>query len=161
MFPCLQDGEKVSSGKDERRCSTTTKRLGTSRNSVIESTSSLYSNEDRRNSSRCNALPPLLDEQHFTIHMEENAAKKKNTVVRIASPSAVTSTEDNTTATTATDQDSKMDEVHENYCCGRTWPISWFHFYLCFGMLGFIVFWLVLMLRIYLPESYWTWSYIW
>ena len=46
-------------------------------------------------------------------------------------------------------------------CCGRTRPSSWFSIYLCFGMIGFIVFWLVLMLRIYLPESYWTWSYIW
>lgn len=161
----MQDGEKVS--KDERRFSTTTKannRLGTSRNSVIESTSSLYSNEDRRNSSRLgsNALPPLLDEQHFTSTQIicEETAKKRNTVVRIASPSQVTSTEDNTTATT-TDQDSKIIEEVENYCCGRTWPISWFHVYLCLGMLGFIVFWLVLMLRIYLPESYWTWSYIW
>ena len=34
-----------------------------------------------------------------------------------------------------------------------------FHF--CFGfsgMLGFICFWLFLLLRIYLPESYWSWS---
>ena len=47
-------------------------------------------------------------------------------------------------------------------CCGRVKkPSTWFHFYLCFGMLGFLIFWLVLMLRIYLPETYWTWSYIW
>ena len=36
-----------------------------------------------------------------------------------------------------------------------------FHCYLVLGLVGFFVFWLVLMLRIYLPERYWTWSYIW
>ena len=36
-----------------------------------------------------------------------------------------------------------------------------FHCYLVLGLIGFFVFWLVLMLRIYLPERYWTWSYIW
>ena len=50
--------------------------------------------------------------------------------------------------------------IPRKICC-ITKPSTWFHFYLCFGMIGFIVFWLVLMLRIYLPESYWTWSYIW
>ena len=33
--------------------------------------------------------------------------------------------------------------------------------YLLLGMLGFVVFWSLLMLRIYLPEEYWKWSYIW
>ena len=33
--------------------------------------------------------------------------------------------------------------------------------YLLLGMLGFIAFWSILMLRIYLPEKYWEWSYIW
>lgn len=33
--------------------------------------------------------------------------------------------------------------------------------YLLLGMLGFVVFWSLLMLRIYLPEDYWKWSYIW
>lgn len=36
-----------------------------------------------------------------------------------------------------------------------------FHCYLCLGLVAFVTFWLVLMLRIYLPESYWTWSYVW
>ena len=36
-----------------------------------------------------------------------------------------------------------------------------FHCYLILGLIGFFVFWLVLMLRIYLPEKYWTWTYIW
>ena len=36
-----------------------------------------------------------------------------------------------------------------------------FHMYLVLGMFGFVAFWLVLMLRVYLPEKYWTWSYIW
>jgi len=36
-----------------------------------------------------------------------------------------------------------------------------FHFYLVLGLVGFFAFWLILMLRIYLPESYWRWSYIW
>ena len=33
--------------------------------------------------------------------------------------------------------------------------------YLLLGMLGFVIFWCLLMLRIYLPEEYWKWSYIW
>ncbi len=33
--------------------------------------------------------------------------------------------------------------------------------YLALGMVGFVLFWSVLMLRIYLPEKYWRWSYIW
>ncbi len=33
--------------------------------------------------------------------------------------------------------------------------------YLMLGMLGFVAFWSLLMLRIYLPERYWEWSYIW
>ena len=32
---------------------------------------------------------------------------------------------------------------------------------LCCALLSFIVFWVVSLLRIYLPESYWTWSYLW
>jgi hypothetical protein len=33
--------------------------------------------------------------------------------------------------------------------------------YLMLGMLCFVAFWSLLMLRIYLPEKYWEWSYIW
>ena len=33
--------------------------------------------------------------------------------------------------------------------------------YLLLGMLGFVAFWSLLMLRVYLPERYWEWSYIW
>ena len=45
----------------------------------------------------------------------------------------------------------------------RYYPPSgrFFHCYLILGLVGFVVFWLVLMLRIYLPEKYWTWSYMW
>ena len=32
---------------------------------------------------------------------------------------------------------------------------------LCCGLLALFGFWLVLLLRVYLPESYWTWSYLW
>ena len=38
---------------------------------------------------------------------------------------------------------------------------SWFQCYLGLGLVGFVTFWLVLMLRVYLHEKYWTWSYIW
>merc|ERR1712136_181246 len=37
---------------------------------------------------------------------------------------------------------------------------NWFQCYLCLGLVGFVTFWLVLMLRVYLHEKYWTWSYI-
>nr|XP_040569093.1 uncharacterized protein LOC121118580 [Lepeophtheirus salmonis] len=37
--------------------------------------------------------------------------------------------------------------------------ISVFHVYFSLGLVGFILFWTVLMLRVYLPESYWKWSY--
>ena len=38
---------------------------------------------------------------------------------------------------------------------------SWFKCYLLLGLIAFVIFWLVLMLRVYLHEKYWTWSYIW
>ena len=33
--------------------------------------------------------------------------------------------------------------------------------YMLLGMFGFVAFWSLLMLRIYLPEEYWKWSYVW
>ncbi len=48
---------------------------------------------------------------------------------------------------------------HSNHVMGTSlsWPfgITNFHFGLCVGIVGFLVFWLVLLLRIYLPEEMW------
>ena len=37
---------------------------------------------------------------------------------------------------------------------------SWtnFHFVMCIGIIGFFVFWIVLLCRMYLPTEYWFWS---
>ena len=47
----------------------------------------------------------------------------------------------------------------QDYITGeRQWPcgLTNFHFSLCFGMVGFTVFWTGLLLRIYLPHEYFT-----
>ena len=112
-------------------------------------------------------LPTLIDEQQLIESENEDWMPKSNTVVRIAQiPSLPTSYEENSTGKIYS-EDQILEQgisAPENakLCCGKVKkPSSWFHLYLCFGMLGFVVFWLVLMLRIYLPETYWTWSYIW
>ena len=150
-----------------------------SHTSVIQSTASLCSAvEERRNSSRLGSsvlpLSPLIDEQHLISEESESdklhrtASKSTGcTVVRIVNPSSTLSEDDPTGGVgNKPNPDSSggygTGTTAATLCCGRGQrPSTWFHFYLCFGMLGFLVFWLVLMLRIYLPESYWTWSYIW
>ena len=52
-----------------------------------------------------------------------------------------------------------QDQVKTFRCCSV--ECNCFVAYLLMGMIGFVVFWSALMLRIYLPEKYWTWSYIW
>ena len=58
LFLLLQDGEKLSNKSVERRCSAVTNKvkIGNSHASVIESTTSLYSNDDRRSSTRSTRL---------------------------------------------------------------------------------------------------------
>ena len=117
-------------------------------------------------------LPTLIDEQQLIESENEDWVSKSSTVVRIAQmPSLPTSheEEDSTGKYSAEDQileqgglSSSASGEAKLMCCGKLKkPSSWFTFYLCAGMLGFVIFWLVLMLRIYLPETYWTWSYIW
>ena len=140
-----------------------------SHTSVIQSTASLCSVEERRNSSRLGSsvlpLSPLIhlseDEESDKLH--RTASKSTGcTVVRIVNPSSTLSEDDPTVGNKPNPDSSGYGTTTATLCCGRGQrPSTWFHFYLCFGMLGFLVFWLVLMLRIYLPESYWTWSYIW
>jgi len=56
------------------------------------------------------------------------------------------------------DRDNEVGRRQTNHSgAGR----SWFQCYLCLGLIGFVIFWFVLMLRVYLHERYWTWSYIW
>ena len=47
-----------------------------------------------------------------------------------------------------------------NYVMGTgliwPWGMTNFHFSLCVGVIGFFIFWLVLLLRIYLPDEYWV-----
>lgn len=47
-----------------------------------------------------------------------------------------------------------------NYIMGTgvlwPWGMTNFHFSLCVGVIGFFIFWLVLLLRIYLPDEYWV-----
>lgn len=58
------------------------------------------------------------------------------------------------------DLHSSAHHHHKTFkCCAI--ECNCFIAYLMLGMIGFVVFWSVLMLRIYLPEKYWRWSYIW
>lgn len=52
---------------------------------------------------------------------------------------------------------------HRLCCCWISFGQGrgFFQLYLLLGMIGFFLFWLILMLRIYLPEKYWRWSYMW
>ena len=108
-----------------------------------------------------------MPQKNQTCHQKRN-----HSVVRIANPSSISDNNEDEADTNEEFKDSSEDkfdseddledsEDSEEHCCKRKRKTTWFHFNLCFGMLGFIVFWSVLMLRIYLPESYWTWSYIW
>ena len=113
-------------------------------------------------------MPTLIDEQQLIESENEDWMPKSSTVVRISQiPSLPTSYEENSTGKIYSEdqileQGISTNENSAKLCWGKIKkPSSWFHLYLCFGMLGFVVFWLVLMLRIYLPETYWTWSYIW
>ena len=118
-------------------------------------------------------LPTLIDEQQLIESENEDWVSKTSTVVRIAQmPSLPTSHEEDDNSTgkySAEDQILEQGGLSPSangeaklMCCGKLKkPSSWFTFYLCAGMLGFVIFWLILMLRIYLPETYWTWSYIW
>ena len=47
---------------------------------------------------------------------------------------------------------------HDYLSGDRRWPcgLTNFHFSLCFGMVGFTVFWTGLLLRIYLPHEYFS-----
>ena len=134
---------------NERRSSRV--RIGNSHTSVIDSETSLYSNEERRNSSRLGALlPPLIDEKechHTVVRISENPS-----IVRGEPPEFRRQNSEN--------PDIENEDRTSNKCAASK-NGTWFHFNLCLGMLGFVIFWLFLMLRIYLPESYWTWSYIW
>ena len=59
-----------------------------------------------------------------------------------------------TTTTTTTNSANGKGSFCSNDC-------NCFVAYLILGMVGFVLFWGILMLRIYLPERYWQWSYIW
>ncbi len=44
------------------------------------------------------------------------------------------------------------------FVCRHPWPCEWmsnFHFSMMVGCFCFAIFWLVLLLRIYLPDKYW------
>ena len=155
--------------------------MGNSFTSVIESSeSSLYNADERRSSSRLGILPlsPLVDDGEDHPLTSSNAAEvfsdhsRRSTVVRIVTGDS--DSEDKALM-------SERSTHHPTYPIGhhnklgmgnlgggyeRSTPsdfrgLSTFHLYLCCGMMGFVIFWVVLMLRIYLPESYWRWSYFW
>merc|ERR1712051_381706 len=96
-----KDGEKLSNKvSGERRSSAIANKglkIGNSHTSVIESTTSLYSNDDRRSSGAYSTrlggvLPTLIDEQQLIESENEDWVSKSSTVVRIAQmPSLPTS----------------------------------------------------------------------
>lgn len=121
---------------------------------MIDSTNSLYSEEERLNSSRLGILPPLIDEKEC-----------HHTIVRMASDNPSMSQPATSEFGIKNNHSEFMTDIENedrtSNKCAASKNGTWFHFNLCLGMLGFVIFWLFLMLRIYLPESYWTWSYIW
>ena len=122
---------------------------------MIDSTNSLYSEEERLNSSRLGILPPLIDEKecHHTI------VRMATVNPSLSQPQAEFGIKNNHSEFMNSDFENSEDRTSTK--CAASKNGTWFHFNLCLGMLGFVIFWLFLMLRIYLPESYWTWSYIW
>ena len=154
--------------------------MGNSFTSVIESSeSSLYNADERRSSSRLGILPlsPLVDDGEDHPLTSSNAEvfsdhSRRSTVVRIVTGDS--DSEDKALVSTSSHlpHHATYPGHHNKLGVGglggyeRSTPsdfrgLSTFHLYLCCGMLGFVIFWVVLMLRIYLPESYWRWSYFW
>ena len=92
-------------------------------------------------------MPTLIDNEdyhHLTSSEGLGDHSRRNTVVRI-----VTDCDSEDKALVhESNQDKKFG--YENSSVPGT---SYFQLYLCLGMLGFVIFWLILMLRIYLPES--------
>lgn len=156
-------------------------KMGNSFTSVIESSeSSLYNADERRSSSRLGILPlsPLVDDGEDHPLTSSNAAEvfsdhsRRSTVVRIVTGDS--DSEDKALMSERSTHHPTYPSAHHNKLgmgslgggYERSTPsdfrgLSTFHLYLCCGMLGFVIFWVVLMLRIYLPESYWRWSYFW
>lgn len=155
--------------------------MGNSFTSVIESSeSSLYNADERRSSSRLGILPlsPLVDDGEDHPLTSSNAAEvfsdhsRRSTVVRIVTGDS--DSEDKALMSERSTHHPTYPSAHHNKLgmgslgggYERSTPsdfrgLSTFHLYLCCGMMGFVIFWVVLMLRIYLPESYWRWSYFW
>ena len=156
-------------------------KMGNSFTSVIESSeSSLYNADERRSSSRLGILPlsPLVDDGEDHPLTSSNAAEvfsdhsRRSTVVRIVTGDS--DSEDKALMSERSTHHPTYPSAHHNKLgmgslgggYERSTPsdfrgLSTFHLYLCCGMMGFVIFWVVLMLRIYLPESYWRWSYFW
>ena len=105
-------------------------------------------------------LPTLIDDEEYQRNNAINAENsRRSTVVRIVTDS---DSDDKALVVGGSNQgSSKFCYADRRRNSGVSSSVSYFHLYLCLGMMGFVVFWLVLMLRIYLPEAYWTWSYIW
>ena len=105
-------------------------------------------------------LPTLIDDEEYQRNNAINAENsRRSTVVRIVTDS---DSDDKALVVGGSNQgSSKLCYADRRRNSGVSSSVSYFHLYLCLGMMGFVVFWLVLMLRIYLPEAYWTWSYIW
>lgn len=139
---------------------------------MIEDFYSLCSQEELRSLRRASQLPPLIDENaEFNVsaaaqHHHQNQ-NKSATIVHISSNLPSSSRTAAGINLVVDHHENNAEKVLSGSASDRLQRFrnhdfnAYFHFYLCLGMLGFVVFWLVLMLRIYLPESYWTWSYIW
>jgi hypothetical protein len=140
---CFQNDEKELS--KVRKAKVT---IANSHTSVIEESSDFcnsysYEDQERRSSTRSGS--------HFIqIPIDENAVlQSSRAVAKLMGSESANETRNRRRSTSCCN------------CCSHKHTSSWFHVYLCLGMLGFLIFWLVLMLRIYLPEPYWTWSYVW
>merc|ERR1712004_105710 len=120
--PALKEADALA----ERRSSRV--RIGNSHNSVIDSTNSLYSEEERLNSSRLGILPPLIDEKEC-----------HHTIVRMASDNPSMSQPATSEFGIKNNHSEFMTDIENedrtSNKCAASKNGTWFHFNLCLGML--------------------------
>lgn len=100
---------------------------------------------------------PLL---HLNNHSDNN--NKKQTKVELNAANSHSRSNHVISSTSSRDpmMSASAASTERTIRCFRA-ECNCFIAYLLLGMMGFIAFWSILMLRIYLPERYWEWSYIW
>lgn len=108
-------------------------------------------------------IPPIIDEKLRGLNdpiLSGHPRLKNGTVVDLSRASGSTSIPPGS--------NHHLHHNHHHHNPHRSDTFKCFAFecncfvaYLLLGLMGFVIFWSILMLRVYLPERYWRWSYIW